>query len=212
MFKIDNINFAYKKGEAILKDVSLNLESGKILAIVGPSGGGKSTLLRIISGLEDPESGSIKMMDQEISHLKPEKRKVGMLFQDYALFPHMTVYKNLAYALKEKNKKSKIKELLALVDMSGYEKRYPHELSGGQQQRIALARTLASEPHILLLDEPFSNLDGDLIHKIRGDMFNLIRQLDITTIMVTHNTEDTNYADHVLKMENGHMVTLDSSH
>lgn len=203
MFKIENLHFGYTKNEKVLNDISFDLEKGKILAVVGPSGGGKSSLLRVIAGLEQMNQGKITIQDSDISNLKPEKRKIGMLFQDYALFPHMTVEKNIAFACDSKDKKKRVKELLGLVDMTGFEKRYPHELSGGQQQRVALARTLASDPQLLLLDEPFSNLDTELIKKIRGDMFALIRKLDITTIIVTHNDEDTEFADQKMRIEKG---------
>lgn len=210
MIRLENINFKYKNSnEKILKDVSLKLDEGKVLAIVGPSGGGKSTLLRIISGLENPDQGKIWIENSDATTVKAEKRSVGMLFQDYALFPHMTISKNIAYGITEKSKSERnriIKEMLNLVDMLGYEKRYPHELSGGQQQRVALARALAAKPRILLLDEPFSNLDTELIDRVRKDLFDVIRKTNITTIMVTHNQEDANLADNVVKIEAGEVT------
>ena len=207
MLKIDDLVFKYQgSSEIIIDHLSLCLEHGKVLAIVGPSGGGKSTLLRLIAGLEVPLEGSIYLHEKEITYSRPEKRGVGMLFQDYALFPHMTVEKNIIFGLDQQTKKEKkaiLKEMLALVDLKGYEKRYPHELSGGQQQRVALARALAPKPHILLLDEPFSNLDTELLQEIRQKMFEIIKTFGITTIMVTHNKEDAKlYAHQTLKLKN----------
>jgi iron(III) transport system ATP-binding protein len=207
MLKINELVFKYDNSkEMIIDHLSFSLEHGKVLAIVGPSGGGKSTLLRLISGLEVPQEGSIQLHEKNITYMRPEKRGVGMLFQDYALFPHLTVEKNIIFGLEKKTKKEKqviLKEMLELVDLKGYEKRYPHELSGGQQQRVALARALAPKPHILLLDEPFSNLDTELLNEIRKKMFEIIANFGITTIMVTHNIEDaTLYADTTLKLKN----------
>lgn len=212
MIQLKDISFKYKKAkDDALRNIDLSLEEGKVLAVIGPSGGGKSTLLRVISGLEKPYSGQIHINDIHMTDTRPEKRTVGMLFQDYALFPHMTVAKNIAYGLKKnvKNKKERIKEMLELVDMTGYEKRYPHELSGGQQQRIALARALAPSPKILLLDEPFSNLDTELLASIREELFKVIDILGITTIMVTHNIKDAElFADQTVRIENGEMKAI----
>lgn len=198
MIKLENISFRYDNSkEDILKDVSFTLETTSILAVVGPSGGGKSTLLRVISGLEEPYSGRLFIDEKKVfdkgTLVSIEKRGVGMLFQDYALFPHMTVEKNIEYGLvnmKKAEKKEKVKDMLKLVDLEEYRKRYPHQLSGGQQQRVALARALAPNPKILLLDEPFSNLDSQLLEKVRSDLLKIIKKTGITTIMVTHNPED----------------------
>lgn len=198
MIKLENISFKYDNSKKdILKDVSFTLEKSKVLAIVGPSGGGKSTLLRVISGLENPYKGSIAIDNKKVfdgcSLLSIENRGVGMLFQDYALFPHMTVERNIEYGISnmtKAEKKERVKEMLKLVELEDYSKRYPHQLSGGQQQRIALARALAPSPKILLLDEPFSNLDSQLLEKVRGDLLKIIKKTGITTIMVTHNPED----------------------
>lgn len=212
MIQLNNISFRYKRGkEDTLKNVGFNLEEGKVLAVIGPSGGGKSTLLRVISGLELPHQGQILIDKKDMTGVKPEHRTVGMLFQDYALFPHMTVEKNIAFGLtkKNKNKTNRVIEMLELIDMKGYEKRYPHELSGGQQQRIALARALAASPSILLLDEPFSNLDTELLTSIRSSLFKIIKKLGITTIMVTHNVEDAElFADQTVRIEKGHMKAI----
>lgn len=198
MIKLNQVSFKYKNSKIpTLKDISFELAEGEVMAVVGPSGGGKSTLLRVISGLEDPFKGKIIIEGNEVfsdtKNVRPEKRGVGMVFQDYALFPHMTVEKNIAFGiehLSKKERKIRVKEMLELVELKGYEKRYPHEISGGQQQRIALARALAPNPKILLLDEPFSNLDTELLKKVRDDLFKIINTTNTTTIMVTHNPED----------------------
>ncbi|MCH4887280.1 ABC transporter ATP-binding protein [Acidaminobacter sp. JC074] len=204
MLKINDISFKYHGAKDLtLKNVSAFVDNGEILAVVGPSGGGKSTLLRLVSGLESPKEGHIFIDDKNVTSMRPEKRNIGMLFQDYALFPHLTVEKNIAYGLKGSMKKKRVKDMLELVDMLGYEKRYPYELSGGQQQRIALARALAPEPKILLLDEPFSNLDTELLSSIRHELFEIVRKLKMTTIMVTHNKMDAEYADKVIKIVDG---------
>lgn len=218
MLNLNKIRFRYDNAENMTLDgISISLENGEVMAVVGPSGGGKSTLLRIISGLEKPYDGTITIDGKSIvgkSHfVKPEKRGVGMLFQDYALFPHMTVAKNIGYGidhLSGKERKTRIKEMLKLVDMEGYDKRYPHELSGGQQQRIALARAIAPEPKILLLDEPFSNLDTQLLEKVREELFEIIRTSGITAVMVTHNPEDARtQADKIVSIVDGKIDAID---
>ena len=199
--RINDLNFAYnKKEEKIIKDFNLEIQKGEIAALVGASGSGKITILRLIAGLEIPESGEIFITDQKVAadniFLAPEKREVGMVFQDYALFPHLNVEKNIAFGidnLSKNEKKSRVKELLQLVNLEGFEKRYPHQLSGGQQQRIALARTLAPGPELLLLDEPFSNLDAELKDKIRRELNEIIREVGITTILVSHDREDAEF-------------------
>ncbi len=214
MIQLKNISFKYKNAtEATLKKINLHLNEGDVLAVVGPSGGGKSTLLRVIAGLEEPYEGQLWINDQVMidkgTMVKPEKRGVGMVFQDYALFPHMTISKNIEYgisSLAKKERQDRIEEVLELVELEGYEKRYPHELSGGQQQRIALARALAPKPKILLLDEPFSNLDTQLLEKVREDLFSIIRKTNMTTIMVTHNPEDAkSQADQTVVIDAGVM-------
>ncbi len=212
MIKLENICFKYDNAkEDTLKSVDLSMNDGDILAVVGPSGGGKSTLLRIIAGLEKPQKGAMYLGERKIigehTFVVPEKRGIGMVFQDYALFPHMTVYKNIEYGMfkmTKVQKRQRVKEMLALVNLEEMENRYPFELSGGQQQRIALARALAPRPEILLLDEPFSNLDTHLLKKIRDELFEIIAEVGITTIMVTHNPEDAREkANRIVRIEKG---------
>ncbi len=212
MIKLENICFKYDNAkEDTLKSVDLSMNDGDILAVVGPSGGGKSTLLRIIAGLEKPQKGAMYLGERKIigeyTFVVPEKRGIGMVFQDYALFPHMTVYKNIEYGMfkmTKVQKRQRVKEMLALVNLEEMENRYPFELSGGQQQRIALARALAPRPEILLLDEPFSNLDTHLLQKIRDELFEIIAEVGITTIMVTHNPEDAREkANRIVRIEKG---------
>ncbi|WP_304943630.1 ABC transporter ATP-binding protein [Vallitalea guaymasensis] len=212
MIECKDISFKYSNAiEPTLNKLSFSLHNGGVLAVVGPSGGGKSTLLRVIAGLETPYEGTLSINNKVVfnvnNNVKPEKRGIGMLFQDYALFPHMTVKKNIEYGidhLPKKERKQRLDEVLELVALGGYEKRYPHELSGGQQQRIALARALAPKPKLLLLDEPFSNLDTHLLKKVRDDLFNIIRKTNITTIMVTHNPEDAKAeADKIISIVDG---------
>lgn len=212
MIQLKDIFFKYDNASSeTLKGVSLNLDDGEVLAIVGPSGGGKSTLLRLIAGLEKPSRGEMLLGGEVmISHrifVSPEKRGIGMLFQDYALFPHLNVRKNIEFGISHipsKDKKNRVQEVLKLVNLVGYEKRFPHELSGGQQQRIALARALAPQPKILLLDEPFSNLDTHLLENVREELFKIIREIGITTIMVTHNPDDAKtQADRIVSIVEG---------
>jgi len=213
--QISNIKFKYKNSkDLILNDVSFGMNEGELLAIVGESGSGKSTTLRVLAGLETPESGEIsvggKMFLDHKNNLLPEQRGLGMVFQDYALFPHLTVEKNIAFGLEKMSrseKKSRVEKMLSLVNLEDLGKRYPHELSGGQQQRVALARALAPAPKLLLMDEPFSNLDAHLHDKIRNELEQIIRKAGITTIFVTHNKNDAlESADQVIVMEKGLII------
>ncbi|TDO94687.1 iron(III) transport system ATP-binding protein [Halanaerobium saccharolyticum] len=199
--KIDNLTFAYNKKEGnIVENFNLEVQKGEVVALVGVSGSGKSTVLRLTAGLEIPDSGKISIAGQTAAgdhkFKAAEKRKVGMVFQDYALFPHLSVEKNIAFGidhLSKANRKARVRRLLELVNLEGFEKRYPHQLSGGQQQRIALARTLAPGPELLLLDEPFSNLDAELKDKIRRDLNEIIKDVGVTTILVSHDREDAEF-------------------
>lgn len=212
MIKVRNLSFAYEQNQNnILDNLSFDLQRGKVLAVVGPSGGGKSTLLRLLAGLERPQRGEIHIDHNIVASkgifVEPENRGIGMLFQDYALFPHMTIAKNIGFGLRDntkKEKKQRICELLDLIGLQQYYHRYPHELSGGQQQRVALARAIAPKPKVLFLDEPFSNLDAELLANIRKELFRIIDALKITTIMVTHHKEDAElFSDEILEIGAG---------
>lgn len=194
----------------VIKDLSFKLVKGDIACLLGPSGCGKSTILRAIAGFEPVTRGYISLNDKPISNthtlISPEKRNIGMVFQDYALFPHLTVSENILFGLKKKkqNLSSKLKELITLVDLAGYEDRYPHELSGGQQQRVALARALAPEPELLLLDEPFSNLDAELRNRLSLDIRNILKTLKISAILVTHDQKEAfAMSDHIGIIDQG---------
>ncbi|MFD1019140.1 ABC transporter ATP-binding protein [Thalassobacillus hwangdonensis] len=217
--QIKDICFSYRNSkEKTVDKFCLDIDQGEIISILGESGSGKSTVLRLLSGLETPSSGSImingKVMTDDRTFVLPEKRGIGMVFQDYALFPHMTVADNISFGLKgyaRAKKKQRVDEVLELVNMQKFKKRYPHELSGGQQQRIALARALAPEPSLLLLDEPFSNLDADLQIKIREELKQIIKKTGTTSIFVTHDREDSRaIADRIITMRDGAAHDWDS--
>lgn len=218
MLKINNLHFKYKNSkEDNIENFNLQINKGEIISILGESGSGKSTMLRIIAGLESAYKGSITIANDvvydEKVFVEPEKRGVGMVFQDYALFPHMTVAKNIMFGLKKLDKKAKeerMLEMLKLVNLVEHKDKYPHELSGGQQQRIALARAIAPKPSVLLLDEPFSNLDSHLQNKIRTELKEIIQKANITSIFVTHDKEDARaLADRVVFLDNGKIVRID---
>jgi iron(III) transport system ATP-binding protein len=208
LLELSNIQCNYNS-LVVIKDLSFKLVKGDIACLLGPSGCGKSTILRAIAGFETPANGSILLNDKEISsplrQLAPELRNIGMVFQDYALFPHLTVSENILFGLSQKKHKvSKANDLINLVDLNGYENRYPHELSGGQQQRVALARALAPEPELLLLDEPFSNLDAELRNRLSLDIRNILKTLNISAILVTHDQKEAfAMSDHVGVIDQG---------
>ncbi len=196
IIEIKNINVSYGLNH-VLKDVNINIKNKDFYTFLGPSGCGKTTLLRLIAGFEKSQSGELFIAGQEVGNLNPWERDVGMVFQNYALWPHMTVYKNVSFGLEEKKIKSqeinaRVKEVLDLVDLKDLSKRYPYQLSGGQQQRVALARTLIVKPKVLLLDEPLSNLDAKLRVQMRKELLELHNKLDITTVFVTHDQEEAN--------------------
>ena len=176
-------------------NVSLDIPHGKLITLLGPSGCGKTTILRMIAGLEVPSSGHIFLGGEDITHLPPNERKITMVFQSYALFPHMNVGKNIAYGLKvlrwpEEKIRNAVKESLEMVGLEGLERRGPSELSGGQQQRVAVARALVLKPKVLLFDEPLSNLDAKLRKRMRGEIRNLQKDLGITSVYVTHDQSE----------------------
>lgn len=215
-----HIKFKYKNSkEDVIKDFSIDINKGDIVSILGESGSGKSTILRIISGLEVPISGELKIDNRTLvdtnTFLSPENRGIGMLFQDYALFPHMTVAQNIKFGLKKLSKRQKterLNEVLELVNLVEYKDRYPYELSGGQQQRIALARAIAPKPSVMLLDEPFSNLDANLKNKIRDELKRILKETGITSIFVTHDKEDAlSIANKVVILDKGKMINYGNS-
>ena len=196
IIEIKNINVSYGSNH-VLKEVSLNIENKDFYTFLGPSGCGKTTLLRLIAGFEKSSSGELFIDGKEVSSLNPWERDVGMVFQNYALWPHMTVYKNISFGLEEKKIdkkeiKSRVDEVLELVDLKDLSGRYPFQLSGGQQQRVALARTLVVKPKVLLLDEPLSNLDAKLRVQMRKELQDLHKKIGITSIFVTHDQEEAN--------------------
>ena len=189
--KINNLNHKIKNSE-ILKNISIETEEDKIACILGPSGSGKTTLLKLIAGLEYTQKGEIYIKDKLVSssntHIKTEERDIGFLFQDFALFPHLTVKENLKFAINgNADANIEINEIMKLIKLPNSLKKYPHELSGGEQQRVALARSIISKPKLLLLDEPFSNLDLSLREEIRDDTLHLLQKFNISVIIVTHD-------------------------
>jgi iron(III) transport system ATP-binding protein len=189
-----------------LADINLQVAKGEFMCLLGPSGCGKTTLLRIIAGLETQNAGTVAVEGRDISHLPPARRDYGIVFQNYALFPNLNVEANIGYGLRSGRaaRRARVEELLALVGLSGNERKYPSQLSGGQQQRVALARALASCPSMLLLDEPLSALDARVRANLRLELKQLHQQLGITTIMVTHDQEEAlSLADTVAVMDHG---------
>lgn len=197
MLKIKNLSFSYDQ-LPIISDLNLNIDDQEIVALIGPSGQGKSTLLRIICGLENVQSGSIILNNQCINDLAPNKRNIGLVFQDYALFPHLNVKKNIGYACKDNDI---IEQLIEDFGLTGLENVSVSTLSGGQQQRVAIARSLAAMPKLLLLDEPFSNLDNAIKEEIKKSMKEVFVKYQMTCIIVSHNDKDyEGLANRVIKM------------
>lgn len=196
--------------------LNLTLHSGQFLALLGPSGCGKTTTLRLLAGFETADGGEIEIAGQMVNatklHVPPEKRSIGMVFQEYALFPHMTVAENIAYGLpKRSDKTGRVQEVLDLIGLPDIDQRMPHELSGGQQQRVALARALAPKPALILLDEPFSNLDAGLRTQVRAEVRRILRQAQATAIFVTHDQEEAlSLSDEVAVMVEGRIKQIDT--
>ena len=190
-------------------DASLCVEHGEVVSVLGPSGCGKTTLLRLIAGFEAPDSGTVRLADVVVAGaawMPPERRRVGMVFQDYALFPHLTVAENVGFGLP-RERLARVPELLGLVDLRGLGSRYPHELSGGQQQRVALARALAPSPELVLLDEPWSNVDPHLRTELRDEVTSILRPLGVTVVLVTHDREEAfSLADRIALLRAGTVV------
>ena len=198
----------------VLDGLSLDLDEGEILALLGLSGSGKTTALRLLAGFESPDEGSIRVAGEDVVRLPPARRGFGMVFQHYALFPHMTVAENIAFGLESQGwggdrQTGRIDEMLELVDLAGFGARRVSEISGGQQQRVALARALAPEPRILLLDEPLSNLDPSLRERTRSELRAAVRRIGITTVLVTHEQEEAfHVGDRVAVLHGGRLQQL----
>src|SRR2546429_2536982 len=187
--------------------LSLEIPRGEILVLLGPSGSGKTTVLRLLGGFETPDAGRIEVAGEDVTAVPPARRRCGMVFQHYALFPHLDVGENVAFGLPGHGTSDpKVAEVLGLVGLAGFERRKVHELSGGQQQRVALARALAPEPRVLLLDEPLSNLDPALRERTRRELRDVIRRVGITTVFVTHEQEEAfDLGDRVAVLNSGHL-------
>lgn len=218
---IDSIHLAYATDEGlrtVVKDLSLALTQGEIGCLLGASGCGKTTVLRAIAGFEPVRAGSIRLGERVLSSpdkwVEPEHRQVGMMFQDYALFPHLSVEKNICFGLRRyrrQQQRERVQSMLELVGLADKAKHYPHELSGGQQQRVALARALAPEPSLLLLDEPFSNLDIDTRERLAFEVREILKKTGVTALLVTHNqAEAFAIADQIGIMHDGGIVQWDT--
>ena len=209
ILKIESLSDSYAIEEETLTDVSFKVMAGDFMSILGPSGSGKSTLLRIIAGLERQSLGRIWINNEIISdenfHMPPEKRNLGLVVQDKSLFPHLDVLSNVAFGIRKNNVKNDIaKELLRAFRIEECEKKFPNELSGGEQQRVALARSLAPEPQILLMDEPFNALDDDLKDDLYRETKNIIKEKEMTVLMVTHDKAESQiFSNKIINLENG---------
>jgi iron(III) transport system ATP-binding protein len=211
LLSLKNLSRRFDKTQAVA-DVSLEVERGEFFGLLGPSGCGKTTTLRMIAGLEKPDSGSIDFEGRDITNLPAEHRGFGMVFQNYALFPHLNVFENVAFGLRARHKpkpeiRERVKGALDLVQLPGYERRRVDELSGGQQQRVAIARAIAIEPALLLFDEPLSNLDVTLREETRGELRELVARLGLTAVYVTHDQEEAfALCDRISVMAGGHIL------
>jgi iron(III) transport system ATP-binding protein len=219
VIEVDGIQHAFAT-HRVIDGLSFSLERGEIACLLGPSGCGKTTVLRAIAGFEPVQRGRIVLDGRVVSaqgtHVPPEHRRIGMVFQDYALFPHLTVTDNVAFGLQatpRAERRARVDEVLALVGLSGSEHKYPHELSGGQQQRVALARALAPKPELLLLDEPFSNLDVDLRERLSLEVRNILKAQNTTAILVTHDQHEAfAMADEIGVMHLGRIEQWDTAY
>ena len=218
--EVKSVSFAYPDGTEVCENLSFGVEEGEIGCLLGPSGCGKTTVLRLIAGFERPSQGEIRIRDKLLADTRtstpPEQRRIGLVFQDYALFPHLTVAKNVAFGLRHLSATeaaSQTREMLALVRLAGEAERYPHEISGGQRQRVALVRALAPRPDLLLLDEPFSNLDIELREKLGLEVRTLLRQLSTPALLVTHDQHEAfSIADKIGVMNEGKILQWDSAY
>ena len=212
--ELKNIKKSFTEGEAVLDDISLVISQGEFITLLGSSGCGKTTTLRIIAGLEQPDEGSVWLDGREVTGLEPNQRDVNTVFQNYALFPHMNVAENIGYGLKLKivpkaEIKKKVSRMLELVQLEGYEKRKPSELSGGQKQRVAIARALVNNPKVLLLDEPLGALDLQLRRAMQIELKHLQKKLGITFIYITHDQEEAiNMSDRIAVMKGGRIEQM----
>tara|TARA_B100000963_G_scaffold48188_1_gene36450 strand:- start:127 stop:789 length:663 start_codon:yes stop_codon:yes gene_type:complete len=215
ILSINKLSFGYSKEKEVLKDINLNLNEGEILGILGASGIGKSSLLRIIVGLEIPKTGEVlyeeKLLNKKNYFVPPQKRGIGLVVQEKALFPHLNVLENVKFGLKgtKRQKDDQAMKYLNLLQADKFAKLMPNKLSGGEQQRVAIARAMAPEPKLLLMDEPFSSLDADLREALRSDTRELFKQAGTSCIIVTHDFEDTEkFCDVVSKIEEGQIKYL----
>jgi len=215
---VRDLTKSFGQKAAAAADVSFEAPSGRITSLLGPSGSGKSTVLRLIAGLEEPDKGAIAIDGQDCTRVPARSRGVGFVFQSYALFHHMTVRENIAFGLKIRRRpraeiEKRVVELLALIQLSGYEERYPSQLSGGQRQRVALARALATSPKVLLLDEPFGALDAQVRVELRAWLAEFQDKTGVTTILVTHDQEEAlELSEHVVLLSEGLVVQAGSPH
>lgn len=212
--ELKEIKKSFTEGEAVLDNISLEISKGEFITLLGSSGCGKTTTLRIIAGLEQPDAGSVWLDGREVTGLEPNQRDVNTVFQNYALFPHMNVAENIGYGLKLKKVpkseiKKKVSQMLELVQLEGYEKRKPSELSGGQKQRVAIARALVNNPKVLLLDEPLGALDLQLRRAMQIELKHLQKKLGITFIYITHDQEEAiNMSDRIAVMKDGRIEQI----
>ena len=218
VLELRHVSCAYETGRPAVQEISFAAREGEILCLLGPSGCGKTTILRAIAGFEPVRSGQLFLSGQLVSSpdvmIPTETRHVGMVFQEYALFPHLRVQDNIAFGLHHLARSERVlrvQEMLRLTGLEGFERRYPHELSGGQQQRVALARALAQNPVVLLLDEPFSNLDPDMAGRMRQELHDLLRRTKTTTVLVTHDHDEAfAMADRIAVLNQGRLEQFDT--